>query len=181
MSAIVAKPWRDNEGIKGKRKVRDMKTIARCIDMRGAIASRVAAVALSALLAFALLGISLFADLAGATEAKAAEVPVAASTQPIEGGDAPQAAPSASPQSEADAAEETVSDDGTPMGAFDEPKCSTHWAMLIGIIVTAIYAIAVVRHRLSMAEDIDDFENHVLNRSENTDAVSVPTASHQAP
>ena len=86
MSAIVAKPWRDNEGIKGKRKVRDMKTIARCIDMRGAIASRVAAVALSALLAFALLGISLFADLAGATEAKAAEVPVAASTQPIEGG-----------------------------------------------------------------------------------------------
>lgn len=67
------------------------------------------------------------------------------------------------------------------MGAFDEPHCWAHWAMLIGIIVTAIYAIAVVRRRLSMAEDIDDFENHVLNRSENTDAVSVPTASHQAP
>ena len=120
---------------------------------------------------------------APAAAATSAEASAPSTTEVIEDDVTPQAnAPAAAPQNDADGADNAataIADDETPMGAFDEPHCWAHWAMLLGIIATAIYGIAVVRRRLSMAEDIDDFENHVLGHSESTEAVSVPTASHQ--
>lgn len=120
---------------------------------------------------------------APAAAATSAEASAPSTTEVIEDDVTPQAnAPAAAPQNDADGADNAataIADDETPMGAFDEPHCWAHWAMLLGIIATAIYGIAIVRRRLSMAEDIDDFENHVLGHSESTEAVSVPTASHQ--
>lgn len=121
---------------------------------------------------------------APAAAATPAEAPASSTTEVIEDDPAPQAAaPTATSRNAtdgADVAASAIADDETPMGAFDEPHCWAHWAMLLGIIATAIYGIAVVRRRLSMAEDIDDYENHVLGHSESTEVVSVPTASHQA-
>lgn len=45
---------------------------------------------------------------------------------------------------------EEIADEGNSLGAFDEPHCWVHWVMLLGIVVTALYAVAVVRHRLSL-------------------------------
>ncbi|BAN78228.1 leucine-rich repeat protein [Adlercreutzia equolifaciens] len=120
---------------------------------------------------------------APAAAATPAEAPAPSTTEVIEDDPVPQAAaPAATSRNAtdgADVAASAIADDETPMGAFDEPHCWAHWAMLLGIIATAIYGIAVVRRRLSMAEDIDDYENHVLGHSESTEVVSVPTASHQ--
>ena len=65
------------------------------------------------------------------------------------------------------------------MGAFDEPHCWVHWVMLIGIILTAVYGIVVVRRRLGMADDVDDYEEQVLGIEED-ETVSAPVAGHQA-
>lgn len=45
---------------------------------------------------------------------------------------------------------EEIADEGNPLGAFDEPHCWVHWVMLLGIVVTALYAVAAVRRRLSL-------------------------------
>lgn len=65
------------------------------------------------------------------------------------------------------------------MGAFDEPHCWVHWVMLIGIILTAVYGIVVVRRRLGMADDVDDYEKQVLGIQED-ETVSASVAGHQA-
>ena len=52
--------------------------------------------------------------------------------------------------------------------------------MLIGIIVTAIYCIAVVRRRLAMVDGIDGLENQVLGQAESANAAISPAASQQA-
>lgn len=45
---------------------------------------------------------------------------------------------------------EEIADEGNPLGAFDEPHCWVHWVMLLGIVVTALYAVIVVHRRLSL-------------------------------
>lgn len=115
--------------------------------------------------------------------APATAVPTAAvepaATETIQDNATPQAeTASASPRSNEIA--EPIAEEETPMGAFDEPKCSTHWMILIGIIATLIYGIVVVRRRLSMAEDISDFENRILGRAENPEAEVAPAVGQQA-
>lgn len=57
---------------------------------------------------------------------------------------------------------EEIEDEATPMGAFDEPHCWVHWVMLLGILITAAYGAIVVRRRLHLADDVDDYEKQVL-------------------
>ena len=80
-----------------------------------------------------------------------------APTSTIDDDAAPLAAPDAG---------EPIADDGTPMGAFDEPTCWVHWAMLIGILLTAFYGLVAVRRRLGIAHDIDIYEDEVTGRVE---------------
>lgn len=54
--------------------------------------------------------------------------------------------------------EEIIEDDATALGAFDEPRCWAHWAMVLGIVLTMLYAIAVVAHRLGYARKIEDID-----------------------
>lgn len=75
--------------------------------------------------------------------------------------------------------EKAIDEAATPMGAFDEPHCWVHWVMLIGIILTAVYGIVVVRRRLGMADDVDDYEKQVLGIQED-ETVSASVAGHQA-
>lgn len=46
---------------------------------------------------------------------------------------------------------ETIEDDATALGAFDEPHCWVHWAMALGMLLTVAYAAAVVARRLGFA------------------------------
>lgn len=79
-----------------------------------------------------------------------------------------------------DAGEETViEDDATPMSAFDLPHCWTHWLMLLGILITLIYGIAVVLRRIGLAKSVDDLEDSILGTRQ-TQAVPSFQTSRQA-
>ncbi|WP_303149572.1 MBG domain-containing protein [Adlercreutzia equolifaciens] len=109
------------------------------------------------------------AALAAATPAPAAE--------PIEDDATPQAA---APAERTPLAEtEEIEDEGTPMGAFDEPHCWVHWVMLLGILITAAYGAIVVRRRLHLADDVDDYEKQVLG-IEDEAPEAVPADGRQA-
>ena len=88
----------------------------------------------------------------------------------------------ATPQAAApsDEAGEQIEDDATPMGAFDEPHCWVHWVMMLGILLTALYGIVVVRRRLALTSDIDDIERQITGRTEDTEETFVPLTGHQA-
>ena len=106
---------------------------------------------------------------AAATPAPAAE--------PIEDDATPQAA---APAERTPLAEtEEIEDEATPMGAFDEPHCWVHWVMLLGILLTAVYGIVVVRRRLHLADDVDDYEKQVLG-IEDEAPEAVPATGRQA-
>ena len=106
---------------------------------------------------------------AAATPAPAAE--------PIEDDATPQAA---APAERTPLAEtEEIEDEGTPMGAFDEPHCWVHWVMLLGILVTAAYGLVVVRRRLHLVDDVDDYEKQVLG-IEDEAPEAVPATGRQA-
>lgn len=114
------------------------------------------------------------------TPAPAAAEPAAPAATPevIDDDATPQAA---TPQERTPLAEtEEIADEETPMGAFDEPHCWVHWVMLLGIVLTAIYAVIVVRRRLSLTNDIDDYENQILGRVSDSESVSAHAASQQA-
>lgn len=119
---------------------------------------------------------------ASATPAPAATpaaTPAAPATTTIDDDATPQAAaPTADRQ--ANDAGEAINDEATPMGAFDEPHCWVHWVMLLGIVLTIVYGIVVVRRRLSMTDDVDDMENQILGRVEDRQSVSAPVTGHQA-
>ena len=111
------------------------------------------------------------------TPAPAAPAPAAATpapaTETIEDDATPQAAtPTANEP-------ETIDDEATPMGAFDEPHCWVHWVMLLGILITAIYGIVVVRRRLHLVDEVNDYEKQVLG-IEDEQAETVPATGHQA-
>ena len=97
----------------------------------------------------------------------------APATETIEDDATPQAATPTANESE------TIDDEATPMGAFDEPHCWVHWVMLLGILLTAVYGIVVVRRRLHLADDVDDYEKQVLG-IEDEQAETVPATGHQA-
>ncbi len=54
---------------------------------------------------------------------------------------------------------EVINDDGTALGAFDEPHCWVHWVMALGILLTVGYAAAVVRRRLGFARRAARFDD----------------------
>ena len=108
--------------------------------------------------------------------APAAATPVPAA-EPIEDDATPQAA---APTERTPLAEtEEIEDEGTPMGAFDEPHCWVHWVMLLGILITAAYGAIVVRRRLHLADDVDDYEKQVLG-IEDEAPEAVPADGRQA-
>ena len=120
-----------------------------------------------------------------ATPAPAAPAPAAApaaatpapATEPIEDDATPQAA---APSEGTPLAEtEEIEDEATPMGAFDEPHCWVHWVMLLGILITAAYGLVVVRRRLHLADDVDDYEKQVLG-IEDEAPEAVPADGRQA-
>ncbi len=108
----------------------------------------------------------------------AAPTPAPAVAEPagevIEDDATPQAA------TPSDEAGEQIEDDATPMGAFDEPHCWVHWVMMLGILLTALYGIVVVRRRLALISDIDDIERQITGRTEETEEAFVPLTGHQA-
>ena len=109
-----------------------------------------------------------------ATPAAATPAPAA---EPIEDDVTPQAA---APAERTPLAEtEEIEDEGTPMGAFDEPHCWVHWVMLLGILITAAYGLVVVRRRLHLADDVDDYEKQVLG-IEDEAPEAVPATGRQA-
>ena len=122
---------------------------------------------------------------APAAPAPAAPAPAAApaaatpapAAEPIEDDATPQAA---APTERTPLAEtEEIEDEGTPMGAFDEPHCWVHWVMLLGILITAAYGAIVVRRRLHLADDVDDYEKQVLG-IEDEAPEAVPATGRQA-
>ena len=125
------------------------------------------------------------APAAPAAPAPAAPAPAAApaaatpapAAEPIEDDATPQAA---APAERTPLAEtEEIEDEGTPMGAFDEPHCWVHWVMLLGILITAAYGAIVVRRRLHLADDVDDYEKQVLG-IEDEALEAVPADGRQA-
>ena len=120
--------------------------------------------------------------------APAAPAPAAPAAAPATATPAPAAEPiedDATPQAAAPAERtplaetEEIEDEGTPMGAFDEPHCWVHWVMLLGILITAAYGAIVVRRRLHLADEVDDYEKQVLGiEDEATEAV--PATGRQA-
>lgn len=77
--------------------------------------------------------------------------------------------------------EEEIVDDENPLGAFDVKHCWTHWLMLLGMLCTAAYGIAVARRRSSFTKDLDDFEKSFTGETaKKRETVSASNASHQA-
>ena len=122
---------------------------------------------------------------APAAPAPAAPAPAAApaaatpapAAEPIEDDATPQAA---APAERTPLAEtEEIEDEATPMGAFDEPHCWVHWVMLLGILITAAYGLVVVRRRLHLADDVDDYEKQVLGIKDEAPE-AVPATGRQA-
>ncbi|MDE8701643.1 leucine-rich repeat protein [Adlercreutzia equolifaciens] len=120
-----------------------------------------------------------------ANDTPAAEGEDTATAAPANDFAAPETiADDATPQAAAPAADNgtTIDDDATPMGAFEEdhPDCWAHWLMILGLVATAIYGIAVVRRRLGMKDDIDDYEDQILGRSDASQTTNVTADGRQA-
>ncbi len=73
----------------------------------------------------------------------------------------------------AENAQDVIEDDAVPMGAFDEPECWVHILMIIGIILTMVYGVAVVARRLGYKREIDKMDKD-LTASEHRES----SASH---
>ena len=125
------------------------------------------------------------APAAPATPAPATPAPAAApaaatpapAAEPIEDDATPQAA---APTERTPLAEtEEIEGEASPMGAFDEPHCWVHWVMLLGILITAAYGAIVVRRRLHLADDVDDYEKQVLGIEDEVPE-AVPADGRQA-
>lgn len=62
--------------------------------------------------------------------------------------------------------ETTIEDDANPLAHINEPHCWTHWLMILGMIATIIYGLAVVARRNKTSHDIDDFEDTILGNND---------------
>lgn len=56
---------------------------------------------------------------------------------------------------------ETIEDDATALGAFDEPKCWAHWVMAMGLLLTIAYAVVVVARRLGYARKASELDDNL--------------------
>lgn len=56
---------------------------------------------------------------------------------------------------------ETIEDDATALGAFDEPKCWVHWLIAMGILLTIGYAGLVVSRRLGYARKVSELDDNL--------------------
>lgn len=88
-------------------------------------------------------------------------VQVAQGQQPTElqAPNAPTQTPNAPTQQE-----ETIADNQTPLaGAQKVYDCWVHWWMIVGMIVTAIYGIALIMRRNKFTKNLNERQNSVLN------------------
>ena len=80
--------------------------------------------------------------------------------------------------------EEELAEDGTPLGAFDEPVCWVHWYILLGIIITTIYGAGVLVRRRHYRKTLESREKDVLGETEeeesSTQAAPTMTAGKEA-
>ena len=60
---------------------------------------------------------------------------------------------------------ETIEDDATALGAFDEPKCWVHWVMAMGLLLTIAYAGFVVARRLGYARKVGELDDNLTGGS----------------
>lgn len=65
----------------------------------------------------------------------------------------------------------TIDDDENALAAFEEIHCWTHWLMLFGALVTIVYGLGVLYARRHSARDMDDFEDHIMGRKREEQAV----------
>ena len=65
----------------------------------------------------------------------------------------------------------TIDDDANALAAFEEIHCWTHWLMLFGALVTIVYGLGVLYARRHSARDMDDFEDHIMGRKREEQAV----------
>lgn len=56
---------------------------------------------------------------------------------------------------------EEIADDEIPMSAFDEPVCTTHNLMYLGIFATLIYGVGVLMRRLGYKNQIERMEKSI--------------------
>lgn len=66
---------------------------------------------------------------------------------------------------------EAIDDDANALAAFEEIHCWTHWLMLFGALVTIVYGLGVLYARRHSARDMDDFEDHIMGRKREEQAV----------
>lgn len=78
-----------------------------------------------------------------------------------------------------EAATADIADDENPLAAFDSPSCWVHYWIIMGIIVTAIYSVAVLVHRRKDIHDLDDFEDDVLGNTEGVSATNPVTTGSE--
>ncbi|MEE0844607.1 MAG: MBG domain-containing protein, partial [Eggerthellaceae bacterium] len=65
------------------------------------------------------------------------------------------------------AAERTIDDNATPMSAGNGQDCWIHWIMILGIIVTVVYAGVVIGRRSKFTGELKNYEDKILGDDEN--------------
>ena len=65
------------------------------------------------------------------------------------------------------AAERTIDDNATPMSAGNGQDCWIHWIMILGIIVTVVYAGVVIGRRSKFTGELKNYEDKILGNDEN--------------
>ena len=73
---------------------------------------------------------------------------------------------------------ETIEDDATALGAFDEPKCWVHWLMALGVLLTLGYAGIVVARRLGYARKVNELDDHLMG-GQVVEGEQTPTTAHR--
>lgn len=53
---------------------------------------------------------------------------------------------------------EVIEDDATALGAFDEPHCWVHWLMVIGVLLTLLFALVALGRRRAHTQRLESFE-----------------------
>jgi hypothetical protein len=154
-----------------------VRAIVCAADGKGRQKDTVLLVSLSVLLVLSILGMAMFAGYAVAAERgdfgeTTGQVLFATACEEDVMKDENSAAVSNQSIQDASAASlEQIEDGSIPMGAFDEPHCWVHWATLLGILLTTVYGIVVVRRRLRLANEVVEYERWVYDaRKEQVEA-----------
>lgn len=57
---------------------------------------------------------------------------------------------------------EVIEDDATALGAFDEPHCWVHWLMVLGLLLTVLFAVVALGRRSGHTRRLEAAEAEVL-------------------